>query len=1216
MPKSISRRPLRVAVAVLALLLAGAVLAPPAVWAAFVNPGSISPHVWSPDASPAKYENGNPDGYVEADTTAMAVHIKNEAGNTYDIDLCLELEKPQSGINYYGFSAFDTDGWDASYLPGYLPAANGSNCGSNCVIDYGDGTWDFDASGIWGRYVTINTVSAQTRGGGTCIANYVGVSVNFSVDAGQNDAWLTYGGLLAVPGASLPAGSPDSTVPIGRGASAVGGTFQARLSTSGADKTINFQGVGAIGAAPADLSVTTLCADFFGAEPYVYESTVTNGGPNIASSVILTDTLPLGVTYDAATTATLNPDATCTLLSSDPDIVECAYTGDGGFGSGNLGDGQTWIVEIAVDLDPGTQGSLSHEVEVSADEEDDYAADNQDSCASTVAVTLNRFEARRVGDRIRFDWTTATEVGNVAFQVQALVDGVWSPLGDGPVPAKGIDSVVPHDYVLDVPYVEADAFRLVDYDRRGRATHHEPVALGEAEGVLHLADRIDWREVRRAESDASDRIQAPGFGPARNIDVPLVAPRAGGPGPMVLAAATDVALDLVVARDGLYRVTFDELRSAGLDLAAVPTSYVAVTRAGVPVPVRVETTRAHTGGGFVEFWGEARDSLYSDDSVYRVSVDPGLARRVPIDPTGPSYLPPPPHYMATNTVERQRAYTFGPPGDDPWFDTAMLVFTSSRSWDFPFDADGLVAGAGPAILHLSIWGVTDWPDSPDHRVRIELNDRYLGTETFDGHVARDLTLTVPDGVLRETGNELRLTLPGDTGVAFDLVNLDRYAVTYPRKLVAREGRLSFEAAGPTLSVRGLPSPNVVVYRDTDSALARLSTVRVAFDGRTYTATFAGTEKPATYHVSSVERLAAPETRPVRPAADLVSEPARLLVISHPRFLAGVQPLVDARRSEGWTVRVADVLDVYAAYGDGVAEPEPIRAYIRDAVKRMGTEAVLLVGGDTYDYKDYLGLGSVSFLPTPYAPVDSLITFAPLDALYADVDDDGIPDAAIGRLPARTEAEIDRVVAKTLSYADKTYGETAVFAADGHDGRVSFSADSDVLLDRLGDEWAAERAYIDTLGAAGARAELLAAIKAGTAVTSYAGHSTPRGWARDTLLRASDVPALGNEGRPTVVVQWGCWNAYHVSADSETLAGALLLGGEQGAAAVLGAAALSNAQAEAELGRHMMPLLSEPGMPIGLAVLQAKHALAATQPDARDVLLGWSLLGDPSMPVRQ
>lgn len=1215
MPTSNTRRSVRVAAAVLALSVAGAALGPRAVWAAFINPGSITPHVWSPDSGP-QYENGNPDGYVEADTAAMAVHIKNEAGNTYDIDLCLELEKPQSGVNYYGFSAFDADGWDASYLPGYLPAANGSDCGANCDIDYGDGSWDLDASGIWGRYVTINSVSPQTRGGGTCISNYVGVSVNFTVDAGQSAAWITYGGLLAVPGASLPTGSPDSFVPIGRGASAVGGTFQSRLSTSGADKTINFQGVGAIGTAPADLSVTTLCADFTEPEPYVYASTVTNGGPNIASSVILTDTLPLGVTYDAVTTATLNPNATCTLLSSDPDIVECAYTGDGGFGAGNLGDGQTWIVKVVVDLDPGTQGSLSHLVKVSANEEDDDASDNEDSCASTVAVTLNRFEARRVGDRLRFDWTTATEVGNIAFEVEALVDGAWSPLGDGPIPAKGIDSIVPHDYALEVPFVQADGFRLVDYDRLGRTTAHGPFALGEAEGVLHLADRVDWQEVRLGGISSNASTAASEYAPAKRDVVRLGAPRGGKLGANATAAATDVALDLIVSRDGLYRATFDQLRSAGLELAYVPTSSVAVTRAGVPVPVRVQAAGAYNGGGFLEFWGEARDSLYSDDSVYRVSVDPGLARRIPVDPTGPSNLPPAPQYVETKMVERQRAYTFGPPGDDPWYDTAMLVFTSSRSWDFPFDADGLVAGAGPAVLHLSIWGVTDWPDSPDHRVRIEVNDRYLATETFDGHVARDLDLTVPDGVLRESGNVLRLTLPGDTGVAFDLVNLDSYGISYPRKLVAQEGRLSFEAAGRILSVRGLPSPNVVVYREADGALARLSSVRVAFDGRTYAATFAGSAKAARYHVSAVERLAVPETRPVRPAVDLLSEPARLLVISHPRFLAGVQPLLDTRRSEGWTVRAVDVFDVYATYGDGVAEPETIRAYVRDAVKQMGTEAVLLVGGDTYDYKDYLGLGSVSFLPTPYAPVDSLITFAPLDALYADVDDDGIPDAAIGRLPARTEVEMDRVVAKTLSYADKTYGETAVFAADGHDGRVSFSADSEVLVDRLGDEWEAQRAYIDTLGAAGARAELLAAIRAGTAVTSYAGHSTPRGWARDTLLRASDVPALGNEGRPTVVVQWGCWNAYHVSAESETLAGALLLKGEQGAAAVLGAAALSDARAEAELGRHIMPLLSEPGMPIGMAVQQAKHALAETQPDARDVLLGWSLLGDPSMPVRR
>ncbi len=47
---------------------------------------------------------------------------------------------------------------------------------------------------------------------------------------------------------------------------------------------------------------------------------------------------------------------------------------------------------------------------------------------------------------------------------------------------------------------------------------------------------------------------------------------------------------------------------------------------------------------------------------------------------------------------------------------------------------------------------------------------------------------------------------GEAG--YDMIALDRYSVTYPRRFVARNGRLSFTAAGAAFTVTGLPSNQV------------------------------------------------------------------------------------------------------------------------------------------------------------------------------------------------------------------------------------------------------------------------------------------------------------------------------------------------------------------------------------------------------------------------
>ncbi|NIP37544.1 MAG: hypothetical protein GWO07_03070 [Candidatus Dadabacteria bacterium] len=89
------------------------------------------------------------------------------------------------------------------------------------------------------------------------------------------------------------------------------------------------------------------------------------------------------------------------------------------------------------------------------------------------------------------------------------------------------------------------------------------------------------------------------------------------------------------------------------------------------------------------------------------------------------------------------------------------------------------------------------------------------------------------------------------------------------------------------------------------------------------------------------------------------------------------------------------------------DPQAIRDYISYAANSLGTECVLLVVGDTYDYMDYLNKGSVSFIPSIYEPSSEIITFAPSDSVLADIDGDKIQDVAIGRFPVRTDTELDR-----------------------------------------------------------------------------------------------------------------------------------------------------------------------------------------------------------------
>jgi hypothetical protein len=212
---------------------------------------------------------------------------------------------------------------------------------------------------------------------------------------------------------------------------------------------------------------------------------------------------------------------------------------------------------------------------------------------------------------------------------------------------------------------------------------------------------------------------------------------------------------------------------------------------------------------------------------------------------------------------------------------------------------------------------------------------------------------------------------------------------------------------------------------------------------------------------------------------------------------------------------------------------------------------------------------------------------------------------------RTLAELDLLIGKTLAYAAKDYGQTAVLASGS-----AFLADNDAFHAAFPAGWDVARADSDEAGVDAARDTLLATLDDGVALASYVGHSGPIAWSFEGLFGADDAAALTNHGRPSVVSQWGCWNSYYVAPAYNTLAHKFLLSGDQGAAATLGAVALSYDTSERQLGALLIPKLLDPGVTIGIALQEAKAELAATHPDLADVLLGWTILGDPAIVVEQ
>ena len=374
-----------------------------------------------------------------------------------------------------------------------------------------------------------------------------------------------------------------------------------------------------------------------------------------------------------------------------------------------------------------------------------------------------------------------------------------------------------------------------------------------------------------------------------------------------------------------------------------------------------------------------------------------------------------------------------------------------------------------------------------------------------------------------------------------------------------------------------------------------------------------------YFVASADGMQQPV---IRAAVDstLNWEEANYLVISHPDFMNTTQQLLEnftqEMQAKYESADLVDIETIYAAYSGGVVDAQSLREYIQDAYRDRGTRHVLLVGGDTYDYRGYQDTGARSFIPSLYVSVANNLNAIPSDSSYGLIDADLVQDISVSRLPVRSTSDLAQLLEKRQNYLSRNYANEALFIADKVDAAgYSFKNGAQNLIGSHFDSTNTAQVFLDDQSVADSRASISSSINSGVGLTTYFGHSSTDRWSLNGLFSGDDVAGLTNHNSPTVVTQLGCWNTFYVSPSSDSMAHRLLLDGSQGAVTVMGAASLTEADAELRMADYLFANLQQ-GQSIGDAVLAAKQKIANDTPNQLDVLLGWVVLGFDDYPVFQ
>jgi MYXO-CTERM domain-containing protein len=824
---------------------------------------------------------------------------------------------------------------------------------------------------------------------------------------------------------------------------------------------------------------------------------------------------------------------------------------------------------------------------------------------NATAIQLTELTARPFERGARLFWRTGFELDNLGFHIYRE-DGPLrvritdSPIfGSGWLAGPGVALAAGRAYTLDDVWPAGQRrprYWLEELDLDGQSRMHGPIVVG---GPPVPTSR-EPAPVVKAQSAAPLALEgvAPPYGPA-----PFLGSGEEHPGQWALAAGA--AVKLSVNREGWYEVRQPALLAAGLDPRTDPRR-LALFVAGREVPVLIsgEEDGVFDPSDSLGFYGQGLNAPATDTRVYWLAAGDRPGRRLERR-AGPDPVHGRPAWFMSAVELRPRSLYFAAlkNGEDNKFFGPVLGPTAIQQ---ALPVRDLAPGVTESpVLEVGLQGVSFTP----HAVTILVDGRELTVAHFEQR-AHEIVRVPVTGPLPVDGEiEVAVKTAADT----DMVLLDFVRLLHARAFLARDGQLRASAAGgAALRLGGFGAREPVVVLDvTDEERVMALASGPADDQGGFELTVPGSGLRQLLARSTAAPAAVPAIAANHASRWNAPQPGASLVLIGPAaLLAQSGPLVQRRQLEGWTVALVDIDDVYDEFSFGTRQVHALRAFAARARQRWAQppRALLLLGDASFDPRNFLQQASVDLVPTRL--VDTAYLETASDDWFTDFDDDGIADIPVGRLPARTSADLAVMIAKTVSapvfesHQAAALGGPLVFASGADDELNSFTAASaevraDVPAPLRTVSFGPGPAEPDPAG------RLRRLMGENPLLVSYAGHGSQTQWAGD-LLSNESVAALEGTGSGAFWISLTCLNAFFQDVYQASLSETLLARPHGGAFGVWASSGLSNMEGQAALGRAFIHHLVAQGLTVGEAAARAK----AVTTD-RDVRTTWILLGDPT-----
>lgn len=663
--------------------------------------------------------------------------------------------------------------------------------------------------------------------------------------------------------------------------------------------------------------------------------------------------------------------------------------------------------------------------------------------------------------------------------------------------------------------------------------------------------------------------------------------------------ASQPGVKFTITNEGFYRVSRTQLETAGFNVNAPINNWQLYFNG------EEQAILTDPDGQYIEFYGApVEDGVEAGTATYYLLVGSNDGRRMdtrivrPVGGTIPAQT-----FYQSQFRKQRRNYTPNVLNGDTGNFFGNPITADSTT--ITFNLRAIDYSIRKTEIYVTVQGISLHP----HTTKIEINGEDMGTVSGVNRESMVSYITIPTQFLIEGTNQLKLTAIGGGG---EYSFFDNIEVRVQRKYVADNNQLSFYTNDFRSSdIYGYTSENIRIFDVTNEGRPTVLTNYVVSEQNgTYTANI-----PAypTRKMFSLVNEALKQVDSITPnVPSTISTPAhssQFVIISHKNFMAEANNWANYRRAQGMTVEVFDIEDIFDEFNYGKYGWVALRNFANYAETEWNTPPgyVMLIGDATFDPRQYYNVANSNFIPTKL--IDTIYTETGSDDTLMDLNNDGLAEIPIGRLPVRSAAQVTQLLNKVTNFEQsvgQAFDRGVLCASDLPDG-YDFEALCGRVMNELPET--VSKTFVNR-GEANSGTVLLNHLNTGKFFVNYSGHGHVSTWANTSFFGTAVANSMANTNL-SVFTMLTCLNGYFVELDTNSL-GETLIYTTNGAVITWSSTGLTTPDIQEIMARRFYSQVSIGNLTrMGDLTNDAKSVINS----GRDVRLSWVLLGDPTLKIR-